>query len=167
MTEFNMQKVSWRKRIIRYAPLLIWIGVIFFLSSGQASMSNTSLFMRPFLEWLFPNASEETLLNYLVFIRKAAHPSVYAVLGFLAARAFSTSAKIILQRYWFLFSLLLVFLIASTDEFNQSFLASRTGAFSDVMLDTAGGLTALTFYFLYLAYFKGETSEPVSNVAEI
>jgi VanZ family protein len=32
------------------------------------------------------------------------------------------------------------FLVASADEFHQTFLPSRTGLFSDVVLDTCGGI---------------------------
>ncbi len=52
----NLQKSKWRERIIRYAPLILWIGLIMLLSTGQASMSNTSHFIRPVLEFFFPNA---------------------------------------------------------------------------------------------------------------
>lgn len=140
---------GWRGRFVRYAPLFLWVGVIFFLSSGQASMSNTSRIIRPLLEWLLPNASGETIVAYLILIRKTAHPTVYAVLGFLAARAFSASRKISINKYWLMVSLCTVFAVASIDETIQSFIASRTGSFYDVLLDTAGGITALALYFSY------------------
>ncbi len=98
--------------------------------------------------FLFPNAPEETLAIYHGYIRKCAHFTVYAALAFFAFRAFSTSAKTFLKNFWFPVSLLLVFIIALLDEFNQSFLSSRTSSFRDVLLDTFGGLTMLTFLFL-------------------
>jgi VanZ family protein len=144
----NENKNSIRRgRIFRYAPLILWIGVIFFLSSGQGAMSNTSRFIRPLLEFLFPGASEETLFIYHGIIRKLAHPSVYAVLAYFAYRAFYYSTQNHLQKYWFPVSLLLVFTVASLDELNQSFLASRTGSPYDILLDTIGGLVMLTILF--------------------
>ena len=125
---------------MRYAPLVLWIGVIMFLSSGQASMSNTSRFIRPLLEFLFPNAPEEILTVYHGYVRKLAHLTVYAILAFWAARAFFSSTKNLLRRFWFWLALVLVCLVASIDETNQSFLDSRTGSVSDVLLDAAGGL---------------------------
>ena len=146
----NKNKNSiWRGRFFRYAPFILWLGVIAYLSSGNASMSNTSRFIRPLLEFLFPNAPEETLLNYHAYIRKMAHPTVYAILAFFAARAFSTSLNKLLQNGWFVISLLIVFTVASLDELNQSFIASRTGNFRDVLLDTSGGLVMLTIVYFY------------------
>lgn len=148
----------WRGRFFRYALLILWIGVIFFLSSGQASMSNTSRFIGPLLKFLFPDASAEVLLSYHNFIRKFAHFAVYAVLAFFAFRAFSLSPRKLLNRFWFPISLLLVFTVASLDEFNQSFLASRTGSFRDVLLDTFGGLVMLTILF-FIRRYQNQNSE--------
>jgi VanZ family protein len=140
---------KWCARFFRYAPLILWIGIIFYLSSGQASMSQTSRFIRPLLEFLFPATPQETLVIYHGYIRKLAHFTEYAILGFLAARAFSSSSIRVLRKYWFAFSFLLVTLIASIDETNQSFLPSRTGSIYDVLLDVSGGLTmALILYWV-------------------
>src|SRR3954469_1709353 len=76
-----------RERVIRYAPLLIWIAVIFFLSSNRGSMEETSLFIGPLLHFLFPNSPEAVLAVYHGYIRKFAHFAVYFVLGVLAVRA--------------------------------------------------------------------------------
>jgi VanZ family protein len=43
-------------------------------------------------------------------------------------------------------ALLFVFLYASSDEFHQSFVPGRGPAFSDVLIDTAGGLTGIILY---------------------
>jgi VanZ family protein len=137
-----------RERILRYAPLFLWIGVILFLSSGQGSMSQTSRFVRPLIEFLFPNSPEETLIIYHGYIRKLAHFTEYAVLAFWASRAFFTSGKNTLRRVWHLFALLLVLLVALIDETNQSFLDSRTGSIWDVALDFFGGLTATLIFYL-------------------
>ena len=159
----NQAKQSIRRgRIFRYAPLILWIGVIFFLSSGQGAMTNTSRFIRPLLLLLFPNAPEETLLLYHGLIRKLAHPAVYAVLAFFAHRAFYFSAQKPLRGFWFALSLLLVFAVASLDELNQSFLASRTGSFFDVLLDTTGGLFMLAALYLYRRNQNREPRRPVS-----
>lgn len=148
MSSDKSKNPVWRGRIFRFAPLILWIGVIFYLSSGQGAMSNTSRFIRPLLILLFPDTSEETLTLYHGYIRKVAHPMVYAVLAYFAYRAFIFSPQEFLQKFWFPVSLLIVLTIASLDELNQSFLVSRTGSFFDVLLDTFGGLTMLAILFL-------------------
>ncbi len=128
-----------RERVLRYAPLILWIAVILGLSSDQGSMSETSRFIRPLLEFLFPLASEETLREYHNYIRKTAHFVEYAILTFLAVRAFSRSSVFILRNRPFLIAFTLVILVAAADELNQSLLVSRTGSVWDVVLDIFGG----------------------------
>lgn len=149
MSELILQKTDWRGRIYRYAPLILWAGLVLFLSTGQASMSNTSRFIRPFLEFLFPNAPVEWIDVYHGYIRKLAHVTEYAILAFWAARAFSSSSLEFLRRFWFVFAFVLVLLVALIDETNQSYIASRTGSIYDVALDVSGGLAMIAvFYFV-------------------
>jgi VanZ family protein len=131
-------------RLSRYGPLVVWAALIFFFSTSALSASNTSLLVRPVLLWLFPHASEATLnFIHFIIIRKGAHFTEYAIFGLLAARAFRTSSRELLRRHWFLASLVLVGVYSLSDEFHQSFVASRTGSIYDSMIDTFGGLTAL------------------------
>ena len=78
-----------------------------------------------------------------MIVRKAAHFTEYAILGFLAARAFRTSPRPALANRWFLASLALVVAYALLDEYHQSFVPSRTGSIYDSLIDISGGLTAL------------------------
>lgn len=152
----DLQKSKWRGRIFRYAPLVFWIGVIMFLSSGQASMSNTSRFIRPLLNFLFPGAPEEILIVYHGYIRKLAHVAEYAILAFWASRAFINSRQNSLHRFWFVFAFVVVLLVASIDETNQSFLNSRTGSVYDVLLDVFGGLAMIAIFYLWTKYRRRE-----------
>ncbi|HEX8250913.1 MAG TPA: VanZ family protein [Pyrinomonadaceae bacterium] len=150
----SLTKAKWRGRIFRYAPLILWIGAIFVASSNTGSMSNTSRIIRPLLEFFFPGTPEEILIVYHGYIRKFAHFAEYFALAFLAARAFSGSSHKILRNYWFIFSLVLVVSVATADETNQSFLASRTSSVYDVLLDSSGGLTMILFFWLYRYFFS-------------
>lgn len=159
MIKTELSKSDGRGRFFRYAPLVLWTLVIFYLSTGQASMSETSRFIRPLLNFLFPGAAEETLIAYHGYIRKLAHFGVYFVLAFFAARAFAHSSAAILRKCWFLFSLILVILVAALDETNQSFNNARTGSIYDVMLDAAGGAAALTLFYVFKRKYR---SSPVA-----
>ena len=154
MFQTDLKISDWRGRVSAYAPLFLWIGVIFFFSSQQGAMSKTSVFIRPILLFLFPNAPEEILVIYHGYIRKFAHFAEYFVLAFLAFRAFRSPANEFLQKYRYFVSLILVFSIALLDEFNQSFLTSRTSSFWDVLLDTAGGLTMLMILYFWNRHNK-------------
>ena len=96
-------------------------------------MDETSRFIRPLLEFLFPAVSAETITLYHAFIRKCAHFTEYAVLALLAYRALAN------VKFRLIWPILIVVVIASLDEFNQSFEATRTGSINDVWLDIAGG----------------------------
>jgi VanZ family protein len=148
------EKTDWRGLIIPYAPLILWIGVIAFMSSGQASMSQTSRFIRPLLEFLFPTTPEETLQIYHGYIRKLAHLTEYAILAYWASRAFRNSAKSVLKNNWFGLSFAVVAIVASCDEFNQSFNSARTGSPYDVLIDCFGGFVMLMAVCLYNSYNK-------------
>lgn len=152
-----------RRRLWRYGPLLLWVGFIFFASTGTMSASNTSLVVRPLLLWLFPDITEEGLLYGHFLVRKAAHLTEYGLLAVLAARAFRTSTRAPLRRYWYAFALALVALCALLDEYHQSFLPSRTGTPYDSLLDTTGGLIALAVYTLVRKY-RSRKRRPVAGV---
>jgi len=145
----NQKLKGRREQIILYAPLLIWIGVIFLLSSGQGSSTRTSIIIRPLLEFLFPTATEETLQLYHGLIRKCAHLSEYAVLGLLACRAFKNISADTARKYFYLLAGGLVVAVATADEFNQSFNPERTGSPVDVLIDISGGLFGILLFVLW------------------
>lgn len=132
-----------RGAIIAYAPLSLWICLIFYLSSGHGSFDETSRFIGPLLKFLFPAASAETLATYHGLIRKLAHLVAYAVLALLAMRAFFDSSIGLLKSRLILSALGLAIIVAILDELNQSFTASRTGSAVDVLIDAAGAFVAV------------------------
>ena len=138
-----------RRRFWRYGPLVLWILCIWFASTDEFSASKTSAIVRPLLLWFFPNLNETRLATVHVLIRKAGHFTEYAVLAFLARRAFITSARALLRRNWFQLGLLLVAVYALLDEFHQSFVPSRGPSLYDSAIDVAGGLTVLLILKFY------------------
>ena len=127
----------------RYLPLIVWLAFISFASSDSFSAGNTSRIIGPLILWLFPNTSPETLAVVHFITRKLAHFTEYAILGFLAARAFRMSPRAAIRSRWFLISLILVVTYALIDEYHQSFVPTRTPSIWDSLIDIAGGLTAL------------------------
>ncbi len=138
----SIERHGW---LLRYVPLFLWIGVIFYLSSSQGSASETSRFIRPILEFFFPAALPETISFYHGIIRKFAHFAAYALLGLLACRAFNLAA---FRNRRLLYAWLLVIVVAVLDETNQSFNPGRTGSAIDVTIDVIGGTVAVVLYYL-------------------
>ena len=98
--KFQMVKQT-QRRFWRYGPLVLWIIFISFASTNQFSAGNTSAILRPILLWFFPNLSESRLAAVHFLTRKAGHFTEYAVLAFLARRAFITSSYAFLKRIGF------------------------------------------------------------------
>ena len=144
-----MERQSVQQRLWRYGPLIIWMAFIFFASTSEFSASKTSRFIRPLLLWLFPNITDAKIALVHTLTRKAAHFTEYAVLGLLAARAFSVSSHQWIQRAWFQVATVLIVVYALTDEYHQTFVPSRTGSIYDSGIDIAGGLVALIAFALW------------------
>ena len=51
-------------------------------------------------------------------------------------------------------AVLTIFLIASLDEYRQTFIAGRTGLFTDVLIDTAGAIFCLMLLHISLWIFR-------------
>ena len=76
-------------------------------------------------------------------VRKAAHMSEYAFLTLLSFGAvFTKKGKL---RY--VIPISITFVYACTDEFHQLFVDGRAGRFTDVLIDTSGGLIMLLIVF--------------------
>ena len=131
----------------RYLPLIAWLAFISFASSDNFNAGNTSRIIGPLVLWLFPNTKPETLAVIHFITRKIAHFTEYAILGFLAARAFRTSPRPAISHRWFLICVTLIVVYALLDEYHQSFVPSRTASIFDSFIDMAGGLTALIFIY--------------------
>jgi VanZ family protein len=145
-SESKMETRSTRDRIGRYGPLILCMFLISYASSDEFSAANTSRVIRPLLVWLFPNISEESIGLAHFVARKAAHLIEYAVLAWLAARAFTGSSRVFLRQRWVLCSLVLVAVYALVDEYRQSLVSSRTGSIYDSGIDIVGGLIGLVGY---------------------
>lgn len=145
----NLQRPKWLGRLARYGPLVFWIGVIFFLSSPEGSFNQTSRIVGPLLDFFFPDILPETKAAIHALVRKTAHFTEYAVLAFLAFRAFSGSSSSLVQKWLYVLALMLVAVVASLDEFNQSFEASRTSSVWDVALDISGGAAMVAVLWIF------------------
>jgi VanZ family protein len=133
------------KSFLKYwLPLVLWLGVIFVGSSNVLSAEHTSRFVVPFLLWLKPGMSPQTIWVILVVARKCAHVTEYAILALLLWRALRSVPSLRTKMAAVFGGVLLgCALFAATDEFHQSFIKSRTPSVRDVFLDIAGALLGL------------------------
>lgn len=132
---------------LRYwLPLLIWMAVIFSASADTQSTAHTSRFLGPFLRWLWPDLSPETIDQVRWVVRKAAHLTEFAILAWLWWRALWRPARHDAKPWsWRIAGCALgaVVLYAMSDELHQYFVANRTASVRDVAIDTLGGILGL------------------------
>ena len=78
-----------RSFLKNWLPVIVWVGVIFLGSTDLMSAEHTSRFIVPFLRWLKPDISAETLASIHFIVRKCTHVGEYAILALLLLRAAS------------------------------------------------------------------------------
>jgi VanZ family protein len=135
-----------------WLPPLAWMVLIFTGSGDTKSYQHSSLFVEPFLHWLFPHMTQAHVEEIHLLIRKCGHLTEYAVLAFLFWRAVRQPVKSD-SRPWRWkeagAALSLVFLYAASDEFHQRFVPTRTPLVSDVFIDTCGGAAGLFALWIF------------------
>jgi VanZ family protein len=139
-------------QFLRYwLPVLVWMAVIFGASADSHSYQHSSSIVEPILRWLFPHMSQPQIDGIHHFLRKCCHLTEYAILGLLVFRAVNHSRNNLPAWSWPRVggTLLIVFLYASSDEYHQSFVPTRTALFSDVCIDTGGGAIGLLIAWIY------------------
>ena len=120
--------------------------VIFSASSDRMSFQHSSRIIGPFLHWLLPNLSEESLYKVVVLVRKCAHLTEYAILALLVWRALRKPTRDQPQPWEWQVAWQTIFIVAiyaATDEFHQAFVPSREASIHDVLLDTTGAIFAM------------------------
>ena len=122
----------------RWAPVVIWAAVIFTFSTGWFTSDNTEAIATPFLHWLFPSLTPDTLSFIHHIIRKCGHLTEYFIFSLLVLRAIR-AGRPGMRLAWALAAIGIVAAYASSDEFHQSFVPGRSASIYDVMLDTTGG----------------------------
>jgi VanZ family protein len=131
-----------------WLPVFLGICVIAVESSASFGADYTSGPLRWIWEHLFGQVSDERWQLFHHLIRKTGHFVGYGTMGVLWLRAWWLS----LPRAGFLLNATLALLgtalVASTDEFHQSFLPNRTGVPSDVLLDCSGAVVLLLVAYL-------------------
>lgn len=126
------------KKRIAWGMLLVWMGIIFFMSHqpGEVSSSQSELVLKIFSFFgIELNQYFGELATFIV--RKIAHFSEYLILFLFA---YNVSKFYFTSKKARLYSLIFVFLYASSDEFHQYFIPGRNMAFKDVLIDTSGGI---------------------------
>ncbi len=146
--------------ILRWLPVLLWAGLIFFGSTDTFSSSNTSRFIGPILRWLHPEISLETIQWFQFFIRKGWHVFEFFIITLLLwnALGWGTHSGTQPGSSWTRRRALLTWSGAVTyamaDEWHQSFRPTRGGTVTDVLIDSIGVTLAIGCIWLFYRWLN-------------
>ena len=150
---------AWRA----WLPALVWLGLIAVESTGTFSAQNTGRILYPLLHALF-GLELAHFHTWHFFLRKSGHVIGYGILSLLLFRAWRATVRVKGDLrwawVWCLDAILMTSLVASLDEWHQSFLPSRTGSVQDVLLDTTAALLAQGLLFAWLRGWRSGVPNP-------
>lgn len=152
------------KSFVRIILVILTLSVMVFIFQMSAMNADDSSKLSTSLgytvgKWLVNNFDELSLEKQEEFaksiehyLRKFAHFSEYAALGFLFLMDFAEFTGLKRMKR-FLAALLSGFLYAVTDELHQLLVSGRSGQISDVVLDTGGVMTGCVIASLCILFF--------------
>ncbi|HEY1253780.1 MAG TPA: VanZ family protein [Terracidiphilus sp.] len=140
--------------ISAWLPVAIGIGVIAIESTPWFGADQTSGPLRTIYQAIFGPVSDARWEPIHHYIRKSGHFVGYGTLGLTWLRAW----WMVLRTSAFLRCAVLALagtaLVASCDEWHQTFLPNRTGTPWDVLLDCCGATTAILLVYAYARLFR-------------
>ncbi|MGL4568986.1 MAG: VanZ family protein [Fusobacteriaceae bacterium] len=144
------------KYINRYLFIVFGIMVVIFLfshSSGEDSSKQSGIIVA-LLAYLpiSIDIDGENMMLVSMIVRKSAHMTEYFILTLSIVRYLFSIEK----NSPYLWSGLLAFFYACSDEFHQTFIPGRAGLFTDVLVDSVGIVAGLMGVYLLKKYFYQE-----------
>ena len=158
-------EASWRWWFNVWTPAAIAVAIICIESTDLFSAKNTSSWLRPIVQNLIGVMPDSTWATFHHYVRKTGHFIGYGAVAFTFLRAWLHTLDLrgpssLLS--WRLNSTLLAIvspaIVASCDEYHQTFIPSRTGSPIDVLLDTVGAC-ALCLLVWLLCWSKRPRAE--------
>jgi VanZ family protein len=139
----------------------LWLIVIAIESTAMLSAYHTSRILYPIFHYLF-GMDYPHFAVWHFYIRKGGHVVGYAILSILLFRAWRATLPGLKNAFWKLrwsmIAILGTLIVASLDEWHQSFIPSRTGRWQDVVLDTCAGIAAQILIFLFCNMSRNRNS---------
>ena len=156
----------------RHQLLKVWIAAILWLiviaieSSAYLSANNTSRILYPVLHFLF-RLDYDQFEHVHFFIRKSGHVFGYGLLSILLFRAWRETLPMAGGARWTFrwanIAVLGTALVASLDEWHQSFIPTRTGSPWDVLLDSCAGVAAQILLVLWLKAWRSSEAPKLTG----
>jgi VanZ family protein len=133
-----------------WIPVAIGVGIIFAESTEWMGADHTSGPLRFLFQALFGPISTTHWEIIHALIRKSGHFLGYGLIGLAWFRAWRLT--FLHSRFAFdaFLAMLGTALLASADEYHQTFLPNRTGSWHDVLLDCCGAIVLQLLLYIFL-----------------
>ena len=140
-----------KKKVLLFILVFAWMGLIFYFSAQNSEVStNQSRGIIDKTNLVDNNKTEiekEAQMKYLdTHFRKTAHAGVFLVLCVLVC--FLIKEYTLDIRKILIFSFIICFLYACSDEIHQLYVFGRSGEFKDVLIDSIGIIIGLLIFYL-------------------
>lgn len=142
-------------------PAITWAGVIFFFSTDYFAAPHTERFLTPFLTWLLPDVTPQQTAFVHLLLRKFGHLGEYFIFAVLLMYAFKGHQDQFPNRRYALWTMTITLVYAVSDEYHQSFVASRSADVNDIMIDFLGGICGALW--MHLRHRHAETGSESSR----
>lgn len=153
-----------KKKIVLIILIIIWMSIIFLYSnmSGSESLEHSNGFIENTLLKIIEFFNDDLCMEnkeilvdmFSTPVRKLAHIFVYFILGILLYSLFTcyefSNKKI------FIFTILICFLYACSDEIHQLLVNGRAGKLIDVLIDTFGSFISCIFMYYFRNFIKSK-----------
>jgi VanZ family protein len=152
-------KVSPVQRVLEWLPAALSVVMITLESTATMSAENTSEWLYPLWVRLFGAVTPAHWAEIHHLIRKTGHFVGYGTVSLAFFYGWRQTFHHLAVRSWALWrrasvlAVLCTLLIASLDEFHQSFLPTRTSSPLDVGIDLCGAITAQLLLLLAIQLF--------------
>lgn len=117
-------KINFKKRILSSLPVILWMSLIFFLSSKE---------------------NLPDLNKFILNFDKIAHFVVYFVLGIFLQVFFIINLDLKRKQIYYIIIISIGFTFALSDEYHQIFVPNREPDFYDLIFDFLGIIFSLFF----------------------
>jgi VanZ family protein len=138
------------RNFLRYwLPAILWTAVVFIASSDMFSAEHTGSVLEFVLTKVYGPIPPDRFAFIHFLTRKTAHVTEYGILAWFYFRAWRDAHPADWRMLWTRRAWAVCIAVAATDEFHQSFVASRTSSPWDVALDAAGAAVVLAMVWLH------------------
>ncbi len=142
-----------RPNLVRaWWPAAVWICIIAIESTDSFSSQNTGRVLYRLITRLLGDIDYYYFEIFHHYLRKTGHVVGYGVLSLLLLRGWRATFERTPGLLWrtSLLSWLGTVLVASLDEWHQSYIPSRTGTWRDALLDSWAAFAFLVIAYLWL-----------------